>query len=115
MLYWLCFSNHKLLFLDRASFVPSLNIAYSSLNKGFTCNQNTSLISSLATCIIQILLEIFHFPQRLMYLLNVCEQTDPKLPSLLKMLIWAQNQLDEKAVYPHINDLSTGQLEDPSE
>ena len=48
-------------------------------------------------------------------MVDVCEQTDPKLPSLLKMLIWAQNQLDEKAVYPHINDLSTGQLEDPPE
>ncbi|CAH8351024.1 unnamed protein product [Eruca vesicaria subsp. sativa] len=42
-------------------------------------------------------------------------EKDPKLPSLLKMLIWAQNQLDEKAVYPHINDLSTGLLQDPSE
>ncbi|KAJ4901985.1 LisH and RanBPM domains containing protein [Raphanus sativus] len=40
---------------------------------------------------------------------------NPKLPSLLKILIWAQNQLEEKAVYPHINDLSTGLLEDPSE
>ncbi|XP_077254094.1 protein GID8 homolog isoform X2 [Tasmannia lanceolata] len=39
-------------------------------------------------------------------------EKDPKLPSLLKMLIWAQNQLDEKAVYPHINDLSTAMLED---
>ncbi|XP_052202001.1 protein GID8 homolog isoform X4 [Diospyros lotus] len=39
--------------------------------------------------------------------------TDPKLPSLLKMLIWAQNQLDEKAAYPRINDLSTAKLEDP--
>ncbi|KAH7545948.1 hypothetical protein FEM48_Zijuj01G0148200 [Ziziphus jujuba var. spinosa] len=38
---------------------------------------------------------------------------DPKLPSLLKMLIWAQNQLDEKAAYPRINDLSTAMLEDP--
>ncbi|ESQ29333.1 hypothetical protein EUTSA_v10023660mg [Eutrema salsugineum] len=42
-------------------------------------------------------------------------EKDPKLPSLLKMLVWAQNQLDEKAVYPHINDLSTGKLEDPAE
>lgn len=30
------------------------------------------------------------------------------------MLIWAQNQLDEKAAYPHINDLSTAILEDPA-
>ncbi|KAL8460395.1 hypothetical protein ACS0TY_032072 [Phlomoides rotata] len=40
-------------------------------------------------------------------------EKDPKLPSLLKMLIWAQNQLDEKAIYPRINDLSTAALEDP--
>ncbi|XP_034892064.1 protein GID8 homolog isoform X3 [Populus alba] len=39
-------------------------------------------------------------------------EKDPKLPSLLKMLLWAQNQLDEKAVYPRINDLSTAKLED---
>ncbi|KAK4340575.1 hypothetical protein RND71_039076 [Anisodus tanguticus] len=41
-------------------------------------------------------------------------EKDPKLPSLLKMLIWAQNQLGEKAVYPRINDLSTAALEDPA-
>ncbi|KAF4356242.1 hypothetical protein G4B88_002854 [Cannabis sativa] len=41
-------------------------------------------------------------------------EKDPKLPSLLKMLIWAQNQLDEKAAYPRINDLSKATLEDPS-
>ncbi|KAL6992621.1 Glucose-induced degradation complex subunit [Sarracenia purpurea var. burkii] len=41
-------------------------------------------------------------------------EKDPKLPSLLKMLIWAQNQLDEKAAYPHIKDLSTATLEDPA-
>ncbi|GJN08539.1 hypothetical protein PR202_ga26473 [Eleusine coracana subsp. coracana] len=39
---------------------------------------------------------------------------DPKLPSLLKMLIWTQNQLDEKAAYPRINNFSTAALEDPS-
>ncbi|MBA0739756.1 hypothetical protein Gogos_012993 [Gossypium gossypioides] len=41
-------------------------------------------------------------------------EKDPKLPSLLKMLIWAQNQLDEKAAYPRINDLSNATLEDPT-
>lgn len=41
-------------------------------------------------------------------------EKDPKLPSLLKMLIWAQNQLDEKAAYPRITDLSTAALEDPA-
>ncbi|OVA20225.1 LisH dimerization motif [Macleaya cordata] len=43
-----------------------------------------------------------------------CSTTDPKLPSLLKMLIWAQNQLDEKAAYPRINNLATAALEDPA-
>ncbi|KAG8365488.1 hypothetical protein BUALT_Bualt18G0110000 [Buddleja alternifolia] len=41
-------------------------------------------------------------------------EKDPKLPSLLKMLIWVQNQLDEKATYPRINDFSTAALEDPA-
>ncbi|XP_078441757.1 lisH and RanBPM domains containing protein [Wolffia australiana] len=40
-------------------------------------------------------------------------EKDPKLPSLLKMLIWAQNQLDEKAIYPRITDLSSAELEGP--
>ncbi|XP_059623134.1 protein GID8 homolog isoform X2 [Cornus florida] len=40
-------------------------------------------------------------------------EKDPKLPSLLKMLIWAQNQLEEKASYPRIKNLSTAALEDP--
>lgn len=40
-------------------------------------------------------------------------EKDPKLPSLLKMLLWAQNQLDEKATYPHITDLVNATLEDP--
>ncbi|GAA0175680.1 scaffold/adaptor protein [Lithospermum erythrorhizon] len=40
-------------------------------------------------------------------------EKDPKLSSLLKMVILAQNKLDEKAVYPRINNLSTAVLEDP--
>ncbi|XVE87980.1 hypothetical protein DITRI_Ditri19aG0031500 [Diplodiscus trichospermus] len=40
-------------------------------------------------------------------------EKDPKLPGLLKMLIWAQNQLDEKAAYPCINNFSNDTLEDP--
>jgi hypothetical protein len=39
--------------------------------------------------------------------------TDPRLPSLLKMLVWAQNQLDEKVSYPRINDIVNATLEDP--
>ncbi|KAD2047911.1 hypothetical protein E3N88_41952 [Mikania micrantha] len=40
-------------------------------------------------------------------------EKDPKLPGLLRMLLWAQNQLDEKAAYPRITDLFTATLEDP--
>lgn len=47
-------------------------------------------------------------------LLNNIFLLDPKLPSLLKMLLWAQNLLDEKASYPRINNLSTAALEDPT-
>jgi hypothetical protein len=39
---------------------------------------------------------------------------DPKLPSLLKMLIWTQDQLNEKAAYPRISNFSTAALEDPA-
>ncbi|XP_017639062.1 protein GID8 homolog isoform X2 [Gossypium arboreum] len=41
-------------------------------------------------------------------------EKDPKLHSLLKMLIWAQNQLDEKATYPRIKDFSKATLENPA-
>lgn len=48
---------------------------------------------------------IFHF--------TVVTVADPKLPNLLKMLIWAQAQLDEKLRYPHITDFVNATLEDP--
>lgn len=41
------------------------------------------------------------------------KEREPRLPGLLRLLTWAQQKLDEKAVYPRINDLSTGKLEDP--
>ncbi|KAG5622638.1 hypothetical protein H5410_007856 [Solanum commersonii] len=41
-------------------------------------------------------------------------EKDPKLPSLLKMLIWVQDQLDEKVYYPLITNLSTAALENPA-
>lgn len=38
------------------------------------------------------------------------QEQEPRLPMLLKMLIWAHNQLDEKLLYPHVIDLATAQL-----
>ncbi|KJE92238.1 hypothetical protein CAOG_03242 [Capsaspora owczarzaki ATCC 30864] len=43
------------------------------------------------------------------------QERDPKLPSLLKMLAWAQTQLDDRTKYPRINDVVTGALQDPEE
>uniref|UniRef100_A0A3B5Q172 GID complex subunit 8 homolog n=1 Tax=Xiphophorus maculatus TaxID=8083 RepID=A0A3B5Q172_XIPMA len=41
-------------------------------------------------------------------------ESTPKLAKLLKLLLWAQNELDQKKVkYPKMTDLSTGAIEDP--
>ena len=40
-------------------------------------------------------------------------EKEAKLPSLLKMLVWAQDQLDAKLAYPKIRDLVNATLEDP--
>ncbi|KAJ6825478.1 glucose-induced degradation protein 8-like protein isoform X1 [Iris pallida] len=47
-------------------------------------------------------------------LISQSREKDPKLPSLLKMMVWAQDQLDEKAAFPRINNLTTAALEDPA-
>ena len=41
------------------------------------------------------------------------QEAEPKLPNLLKLLLWAQKQLDEKAQYPRIEDLVTASLVAP--
>jgi hypothetical protein len=40
------------------------------------------------------------------------QEKDPKLPSLLKMLVWAQTQLEEKVSYPQFKNLATAELMD---
>jgi hypothetical protein len=46
-----------------------------------------------------------------------CQEKDPKLPSMLKMLIWAQvdlayqNQLEEKVTFPKISKLDTAEFD----
>lgn len=44
-----------------------------------------------------------------------CQEMTPKLPTLLKMLIWAQKRLGEKVHFPTINNLQTAELESPKE
>ncbi|KAJ3119168.1 Glucose-induced degradation complex subunit [Physocladia obscura] len=39
-----------------------------------------------------------------------CQERNPKLPALLKMLVWSQNQLEEKVSFPKITNLATGEL-----
>lgn len=38
------------------------------------------------------------------------QEKEPRLPGLLKLLLWAQNQLDERLIYPRMNDLVSGNL-----
>ena len=45
--------------------------------------------------------------------LLLLQEAEPKLPNLLKLLLWAQKQLDEKAQYPRIEDLATAALVGP--
>jgi glucose-induced degradation protein 8 len=47
-------------------------------------------------------------------LTSQCQEKEPKLPALLKTLLWAQDQLKERASFP-IMDIRTGNLQDPSE
>lgn len=42
---------------------------------------------------------------------NCSQDEEARLPGLLRMLIWAQKQLDhQNVVYPRINDILTGEL-----
>ena len=45
-------------------------------------------------------------------LTSFCQEKDPKLPGLLKMMVWAQQQLDEKIQFPKIRDVVIGKLEE---
>ena len=48
-------------------------------------------------------------------LTSFSQDKDPKLPSMLKMLRWAQDQLDEKVQFPKITDFTTAAIEEPME
>ena len=41
------------------------------------------------------------------------QEQESRLPCLLKMMLWAQDQLDEKVNFPRINDLVSARLEGP--
>ena len=43
------------------------------------------------------------------------QEQEPRLPTLLKLLLWAQSQLDSKLQYPRMVDLVAGRLSDPSD
>ena len=43
-----------------------------------------------------------------------CQEKDPKLPSLLKMLVWAQTQLYEKISFPKIKNMVTTEYDESS-
>ena len=39
-----------------------------------------------------------------------CQEEEPKLPHLLKMMIWSQNRLHERVAFPQVKDLITAEL-----
>ncbi|KAF9166283.1 hypothetical protein DFQ27_004112 [Actinomortierella ambigua] len=43
-------------------------------------------------------------------LLSQSQEKDPKLPNMLKMLAWAQQQLEERVTFPKIQDFSKAEL-----
>lgn len=43
-------------------------------------------------------------------LLSQSREKDPQLPNLLKMLMWTQEQLDERMTYPRIEDFVSAEL-----
>jgi hypothetical protein len=45
-------------------------------------------------------------------LTSQCQEKDPKLPTLLKMLKWSQKQLESKIKFPKICDIITANLEE---
>ncbi|KAJ1497467.1 hypothetical protein HMI55_005472, partial [Coelomomyces lativittatus] len=44
-------------------------------------------------------------------LLSQSQEKDPKLPMLLKNLIWAQNKLAEKVNFPKMQNIATGEFD----
>lgn len=44
-----------------------------------------------------------------------CLEKEARLPMLVKMLLWAQCQLEERCNFPKVIDLVTGQLSDPKD
>ncbi|KAI9032163.1 CTLH/CRA C-terminal to lish motif domain-containing protein [Hyaloraphidium curvatum] len=46
-------------------------------------------------------------------LISQSQDDSPKLPSLIRMLLWSQQQLEERANFPKIKDVVTSHLEDP--
>ena len=47
-------------------------------------------------------------------LLADLQECEARLPGLLKMMLWAQSQLDSHCTFPHITDLMSGTLSDPA-
>lgn len=41
------------------------------------------------------------------------QESEARLPLLLKTMLWAQSQLDEKLSYPKVADIATGRLAPP--
>ncbi|CAG8454781.1 15198_t:CDS:2 [Funneliformis mosseae] len=43
-------------------------------------------------------------------LISQSQEKDPKLPNMIKMLVWAQDELEEELSFPKVNNLITAEL-----
>ena len=43
------------------------------------------------------------------------QEREARLPNLIKMVVWSQQQLDEKVLYPKIHNFETAKLVELSE
>ena len=82
-----------------------LNFLTASLNPGSAC---AYLCTDVLCCLLRVC-ACLALPRP-----ALPQEAEPKLPNLLKLLIWAQKQLDEKALYPRVENLVSGELAEPA-
>lgn len=70
--------------------------------------RDSELFIKLPYTLLNVQVQVSHFVD----IIDGCPWAEPKLPTLLKMLICIQNELDENAAFPLVIDLTTTDLPD---
>ena len=119
---WMCLGWVGLIFFCSLAFYVFIWEACATLNSNYIPSENTLLFLNCYSCTTGFAV-IFYFFKLLLLLFEQLSYAKhlfdfitsvSKLPSLLKMLPWAKNRVDEKAAYTPVNHLSTATLEDPA-